>query len=120
MSKGRPIEVMKRAPLIVGDTVVVLAGKDSGKRGKVLRFVPKKNRLVIEGVGMMKKHMKPTQQNPQGGIIEKEAPIHYSNVMLWDASAGKAGKPVRSSKIKAFRADQSAGTKKKATKKAKK
>ncbi len=63
------------------DFVVVIAGKDKGKRGKVLRVIPKKQRLVVEGVNIVKKHQKPTA-NTAGGIIEMPAPIHVSNVML--------------------------------------
>ena len=65
-----------------GDTVKVIAGKDRGKTGKVLRSVPEKSRVVVEKVNMVKKAMRPTQQNPQGGITTMEAPIHVSNVML--------------------------------------
>ena len=65
-----------------GDRVEVIAGKDKGKRGKVLRVIPDKARVVVEKVHMIKRHTKPTQKNPQGGIIEREAPIHASNVMV--------------------------------------
>ena len=65
-----------------GDTVKVLSGKDKGKQGKVLRSVPEKQRVVVEKVSMAKKALRPTQQNPQGGIATVEAPIHVSNVML--------------------------------------
>ena len=65
-----------------GDTVKVLSGKDKGKQGKVLRSVPEKQRVVVEKVNMAKKALRPTQQNPQGGIATVEAPIHVSNVML--------------------------------------
>ncbi len=64
------------------DTVFVLSGNDRGKTGKVLKVFPKKDRIVVEGVNFIKKHSRPTQQLPQGGIIEKEAPIHISNVKL--------------------------------------
>ena len=64
-----------------GDTVYVLAGKDGGKKGKVLKVFPKESRVLVEGVNMVKKHKKPRQTNP-GGIINQEAPIHSSNVML--------------------------------------
>ena len=67
-----------------GDTVVVIAGKEKGSRGKVLRILAKNNRVVIERLAMIKRHTKPTQQNPQGGIIEKEGSIHLSNVMPVD------------------------------------
>lgn len=65
-----------------GDTVYVLSGKDRGKRGKILRVFPVKGRVVVEGVNVVKRHQRPTRQVMQGGIVEKEAPIHISNVML--------------------------------------
>lgn len=74
------------------DEVVVIAGKDKGKSGKVLRVMPKKSRLVIEQINMAKKAQRPTQQNPQGGIVEVERSIHISNVMLLDK---KTKKPTR-------------------------
>jgi large subunit ribosomal protein L24 len=67
-----------------GDTVGVIAGKERGKRGKVLRVVPEKGRVLVEHVNMIKKHQRPTQKLRQGGIIEREGPIHLSNVMLVD------------------------------------
>lgn len=75
-----------------GDTVVVITGKYKGRRGRVLRVMPKKDRLVIEGVNFMKRHTKPSSRNQQGGIVEREAPIHLSNVMPWCDSAGKPSK----------------------------
>ena len=71
------------------DTVVVIAGKDKGKKGKVVAVLPKQNRVVVEGVNIMTKHQKPTAVNPQGGIINKEAPIHISNLMPLDPETGK-------------------------------
>ncbi|WP_173363558.1 50S ribosomal protein L24 [Eggerthella sp. YY7918] len=65
-----------------GDKVQVLAGKDKGKEGVVLRALPQKQRVVVEKVNVIKKALRPTQQNPQGGISSIEAPIHVSNVML--------------------------------------
>lgn len=65
-----------------GDTVIVIAGKEKGKKGKVLRVIPKHQRVIVEGVNFIKKHQRPTQRFQQGGIIEKEGPIHISNVML--------------------------------------
>ena len=65
-----------------GDQVVVLSGKDRGRSGRVLRVMPKKDRLVVEGVNVIKRHTRPSQRNPKGGILEKEAPIHISNVKL--------------------------------------
>lgn len=64
------------------DKVKVIAGKDNGKIGKVLRVIKKKNRLVVENISVVKSHQKPSMKNPQGGIIEMEAPIDCSNVML--------------------------------------
>jgi large subunit ribosomal protein L24 len=72
-----------------GDMVVVTSGKEKGKRGKVLRVVKKTNRVVIERVMMVKRHTKPTQQNAQGGIIEKEGSVHISNVMPIDPGSDK-------------------------------
>lgn len=74
------------------DNIVVIAGNDSGKTGKVLKVFPKKSRVIIEGINIRKRHTKPTQNNPQGGIIEKEAPIHISNIMLLDP---KSNEPTR-------------------------
>jgi len=68
-----------------GDTVVVIAGKEKGKTGKVLRILTKKDRVVVEGLMKVKRHTKPSQKNPQGGIIEREGSIHISNVALWNA-----------------------------------
>lgn len=65
-----------------GDKVQVIAGKDKGKQGTILRSVPTRNRVVVEGCGIVKKAVRPTQQNPQGGITTVEAPLHVSNVML--------------------------------------
>ncbi len=65
-----------------GDTVKIIAGKDKGKEGKILRCIPQTGRVVVEGANMMKKAMRPTQQNQQGGISTMEAPLHVSNVML--------------------------------------
>ena len=66
-----------------GDVVAVIAGKEKGKRGKVLRMLLKKDRVVIERLMMVKRHTKPSQKSPQGGIIDKEGSIHISNVALW-------------------------------------
>ncbi len=72
-----------------GDTVVVIAGKEKGKRGKVLRVLHKSGRVVVERVMMVKRHTKPSQRNPQGGIVEKEGSIHLSNVMPVDPGSDK-------------------------------
>lgn len=74
------------------DQVIVIAGKDKGKKGRVLRVIAEKNRVLVEGVGIVTKHKKPDQRtNSQGGILKQEAPIHVSNVMLLDSD----GKPTR-------------------------
>ena len=77
------------------DTVEILTGKDKGKTGKILKVIPKKSRVIVEGINIIKKHQKPTQANPEGGIISKEAPIHISNVLLF---CPKCAKGVRTRK----------------------
>jgi len=72
-----------------GDTVVVITGADKGKQGKVLRVLPDKDRVVVEGINRVWKHVRPSQRNPQGGRIQKDAPIHLSNVLPLDPSTGK-------------------------------
>jgi large subunit ribosomal protein L24 len=77
-----------------GDEVVVLAGSDKGKRGKVISIATKKQRVIVEGARMIKKHTRKSQQNPQGAIVEREGTIHVSNVMKaedFDARASKRG-----------------------------
>jgi large subunit ribosomal protein L24 len=72
------------------DQVLVIAGKDKGKKGRVLRVLADKDRVLVEGVGMIKKHLKPNpQRNSAGGILEQEAPIHISNVALIDSDGRK-------------------------------
>lgn len=80
-----------------GDTVVVIAGddKDVKKPRKVLQVLPENGRIVVEGAHIMTKHTKPSAQNTKGGIIKKEAAMHISNVMLWDAKAGAGTKVKR-------------------------
>ncbi|GAF66213.1 50S ribosomal protein L24 [Bacillus sp. TS-2] len=75
-----------------GDTVKVITGKDKGKQGVILEAFPKKDRVLVEGINIVKKHAKPSQENPQGGILNQEAPIHVSNVMPVDP---KSGEPTR-------------------------
>jgi len=72
-----------------GDDVVVVAGKDKGTRGRVLRVIPGADRVVVEGINVRTKHLKPSQANPQGGRIKKEVPVHISNVMLADPQTGE-------------------------------
>ena len=73
-----------------GDTVRVIAGDHKGSEGKVLRSLREKNKAIVEGVNTVSKHEKPSAQNPQGGIVEKEAPIHISNLSLIDPKSGDA------------------------------
>jgi large subunit ribosomal protein L24 len=70
-----------------GDSVVVISGANKGKRGKVLRVLG--NRVIIEKVAMVKRHTRPTQKNPQGGIVDKEGSVHISNVQLFDEKSNK-------------------------------
>jgi len=72
-----------------GDTVIVVAGDDKGKTGRVLSVDSEKQRVIVEKVNFVKRHTKPRGQGQQGGILEKEAPVHISNVMLFDPKAGK-------------------------------
>ena len=89
-----------------GDMVKVIAGNSKGMQGKVLAVYPKKSRVLVEGVNIVSKHAKPSNENPQGGIVKKEAPIHISNVMLIDNKGNatrvgyrvEKGKKVRFSK----------------------
>jgi large subunit ribosomal protein L24 len=74
------------------DQVVVIAGNARGKRGKVLKVFPDQDRVIVEGVNIIKRHTRPNQKNPQGGIIQREGPIHLSNVMLLDP---KTNEPTR-------------------------
>lgn len=75
-----------------GDEVIVISGKDKGKIGKVLKALPTEQRVIVEGVAVAKRHTKPSQSNPQGGIIEKAMPIHVSNVMAYDAKNKKGSR----------------------------
>jgi large subunit ribosomal protein L24 len=73
---------MTKLKLKTGDTVMVIAGDHKGEEGKIVEILKAKNRAIVEGVNMISKHTKPSAQNPQGGIIKREAPIHISNLML--------------------------------------
>ena len=74
-----------------GDQVVAISGEDAGsKHGKVLQILPKQGKALVEGFNLVKKHMKATQDNPQGGIVEKEAPIQVSNVAIFNPATNKA------------------------------
>jgi len=74
------------------DIVMVISGKDKGKSGKVIKVVKDGSAVIVEQANMVKKHQKPTQANPTGGIVDKEAPIHISNVMLLDGKTGKGSR----------------------------
>ena len=98
---------MIKLKIKAGDTVQVIAGDHKGEKGKVLKVDREKNRAIVEGVNLVSKHTKPSAQNPQGGIVKKEAPIHISNLSLLDPKSGeptrveyqvKDGKKVRISK----------------------
>ena len=82
---------MIAAKIKTGDTVVLLAGKDKGQQGRVLKVSPKDQRLVVEGLNMVQRHTKASQSDPQGGIKRKEASLHVSNVAIVDSN----GKPTR-------------------------
>lgn len=122
MIKSKVKSVPRKLHVKTGDTVVVISGKsnnekrseksgqmgDKGKVGKVLKVFPKTGKIIVEGVNVKKKHVKPNQMNTQGDIVEKEMPIFSSKVMLWDPEAKKGtrvrhefkdGKKVRVSKL---------------------
>jgi large subunit ribosomal protein L24 len=75
-----------------GDTVIVTTGADKGKTGRVLRVLTDKDRVVVEGINRVWKHVRPSQRNPQGGRIQKDAPIHISNVMPLDPTTGQGAR----------------------------
>ena len=81
---------MAKAKIRKNDTVVVISGKDRGARGRVLRVMPQEDRILVEGVNMIKRHTRPNpQRNIQGGIVERESPMHISNVALVDPETDK-------------------------------
>lgn len=82
---------MKKFKIKTGDTVKVITGENKGQEGKVLKVFYDSDKVIVESINMIKKHLKPSAENPQGGIQEKEAPIHISNVALTD----KEGNPTR-------------------------
>ncbi len=81
---------MGKLKIKTGDTVLVTAGDHKGSEGKVMRIIREKNKAIVEGVNLVKKHEKPSAASPQGGISEKEAPIHISNLSLKDPKSGEA------------------------------
>lgn len=84
------MEVKQKIHVKKGDRVEVITGKDRGKRGKVIAVFAEKSKVVVEGVARVKKHVKASQKSPQGGIIDKEMPVHTSNVMLVCPACGEA------------------------------
>ena len=80
---------MRKRKIRKDDEVIVLTGRDKGKRGAVLRIITKTDRVLVEGVNVTKRHVKPTQAEPQGGIVEREAPGHISNVALIDPESDR-------------------------------
>lgn len=83
---------MSAAKIKKGDRVVVLSGKDKGKHGQVVQSLPKDEKVIVSGINVVTRHQKPTQANPQGGLVRREAPIHVSKVAIEDP---KTGKPTR-------------------------
>jgi len=83
MDKYKKINIKK------GDSVFVISGEYKGQQGRVLEVFKNKSRAIVEGVNMVSRHTKPNSQNPQGGIVKKEAPVHISNLMLVDPSSGE-------------------------------
>ena len=81
--------MQKKLHIKKGDTVVVITGNNKGQKGRVLEVITKTSRAIVEGVNLMEKHTKPNAGSPQGGIIEKEAPVHISNLMLVDPKSGE-------------------------------
>jgi len=81
--------MQKKLHIKKGDSVVVISGNSKGQQGKVLEVIREKDRAIVEGVNLVSKHTKPNAENPQGGIIKQEAPVHISNLMLVDPASGK-------------------------------
>ena len=91
----KPLHLANKMNIKKGDTVVILTGKDKGKEGTVSRALPQASKVIVEGLNVVKKHVKPQGQTRQGGIIEKAMPIHVSNVML---KCTECGEPTRVSR----------------------
>jgi len=86
--------MIKKLKIKKGDNVVIITGKFRGVKGRVLKVFTKDERVIVENVNFIKKHIKPNRRNQQGGIIEKEAPIHISNVLLYNTKLNDVTKPV--------------------------
>ena len=95
MAKPKVKDVPKKLHVKTGDTVIVISGKDKGKTGKVVKDFPKKGKVLVEGINNVTKHLKPTQMNPQGGVVKKPVPLYTSKVMLF---CEKCSKPTRVAK----------------------
>ena len=109
MAKPNLKSVPKRLHVKTGDTVIVISGRskdllrnekstqtgDKGKIGKVLKVFPKTGKIIVEGVNIKKRHIKPNAMNPQGEVVEREMPIFSSKVMLWDEGAGKPTRVIK-------------------------
>lgn len=104
MKKDQQKRFQPKLKIKKDDIVKVIAGADKGKQGKVLEVHPSKNRAIVEGVFIVKKHQKPNANNPQGGILEQEAPIHISNLMLVDSegNATRVGRKEQDGKLVRF------------------
>ena len=90
---------MRKLKIKVGDYVKVIAGSNKGSEGKVVSIIKKREKVIIEGLNLVKKHLKPNSKNPQGGIEEKESPIHISNVFLLNNDVNKKSKKNTKSKF---------------------
>lgn len=95
MAKPKIKDIPKKLHVKKGDKVTVISGKDKGKIGEITKVFTSKGKVVVEGVNIVTKHVKPSQSNPQGGIIKQSNPIFSSNVMVYDE---KSGRPVRTGK----------------------
>lgn len=84
------MQTRKKLHIKKGDTVYVNSGEDKGQQGRVLEVLPKEDKALVEGINIVSKHAKPSSENPQGGIMKKEAPIHISNLMVVDPKTGEA------------------------------
>jgi len=94
---------MAKLKLKKGDTVRVITGNDKGSTGEIIKVLVAENKVIVAGVNKVKKHTKPSAQNPQGGIVESEAPIQISNVMLLDGdAASRVGRKVVDGEIKRY------------------
>jgi len=82
--------MQKKLHIKKGDMVIVITGEDKDKKGRVLEVDRKKSKAIVEGVNMVSRHTKPNSENPNGGIVKKEAPIHISNIAVVDPSSGEA------------------------------